>query len=395
MTHTHSDAYPHDHTHDDHDHDHKDDHTQGDEPDHDHEPDHDPGSAHPHPHPHGQSHDHGHSHGSGIWGFLSSIFHFHGHSDQKQALVSDTAFSATNEGIRTVWIALALLGVTTALQIAIVYWSGSVALLADTIHNFGDALNSIPLLVAFYLMRRTATRRYTYGFARSEDIAGLLIVVSIAVSAAVVFWQSFAKLINPQPMTDLGWVAAAGVIGFLGNEGVALLQIRVGKKIGSAAMVADGMHARTDGFTSLAVVGAALGTWLGFPIVDPIIGILIGIAFLFITWDATKQMWYRLMDAVDPALVDTVEQTARAVPGVVRLGGVRVRWSGHTLQAELSVTVDEDLPTLDSYCITEEVRHALFHALPHLDHVTVSISPCGHSGKHVQLTAHHEHPAPV
>ncbi len=155
------------------------------------------------------------------------------------------------------------------------------------------------------------------------------------------------------------------------------------------------MHARTDGFTSLAVVGAAFGTWLGFPIVDPIIGILIGVAILFITWDATKQMWYRLMDAVDPKLVDTVEQTARAVPGVVRLGAVRVRWSGHTLQTEVSITVDEDLPTRASYAITEEVRHALFHALPHLAHASVLIIPCGHNGKPAQLTAHHEHPAPA
>src|SRR5215213_2238031 len=367
-----ADAHDHDHPHDaaEHDHPHAD--------------------AHDHAHPHSHGHDHGHSHGTGVWGLLSSIFHFHGHSDQKQALASDSAFSATNEGIRTVWIALALLGVTTVLQIAIVYWSGSVALLADTIHNFGDALNSIPLLIAFYLARRVATRRYTYGFARSEDVAGILIVVSIAVSAAVVFWESFQKLINPQPMTNLGWVAIAGVIGFFGNEGVALLQIRVGRKIGSAAMIADGMHARTDGFTSLAVVVAALATWLGFPIVDPIIGILIGIAILFITWDATKQVWYRLMDAVDPALVDTVEQTARGVPGVVKLGGVRVRWIGHTLQTELSITVDEDLPTLASYQITEEVRHALFHALPRLSSVNVSIEPCGHSGTLARLNAHHE-----
>lgn len=374
-----------------HDHDQPHDHTHPHEQEHDHPHPHD--HSHDHPHPHG--HDHGHSHASGIWGLLSSIFHFHGHSDQKQALVADSAFSATNEGIRTVWIALALLGLTTVLQIAIVYWSGSVALLADTIHNFGDALNSIPLLIAFYLARRVATRRYTYGFARSEDVAGILIVVSIAVSAGVVFWESFQKLLNPQPMTSLGWVALAGIIGFVGNEGVAILQIRTGRKIGSAAMVADGMHARTDGFTSLAVVLAALGTWLGFPIVDPIIGILIGVAILFITWDASKQVWYRLMDAVEPSLVDSVEQAARYVPGVMRLGAVRVRWAGHTLQAELHITVDEDLPTLESYRITEEVRHELFHALPRLSHVNVVVEPCGHGGADVRLNAHHEHLSPA
>jgi len=170
-------------------------------------------------------------------------------------------------------------------------------------------------------------------------------------------------------MTNLGWVAAAGVIGFLGNEGVAMLQIGMGRKIGSAAMVADGQHARTDGFTSLAVLGAALATWLGFPIVDPIIGIVIGIAILFITWDATKTMWYRLMDAVEPDLVDTLEQTAQQTPGVVRVDKVRARWMGHVLQAELDITVDEDLPTRESHHIVEEVRHALVHVQARLsDH---------------------------
>ena len=351
---------------------------------HDHDRDHD--------HDDGHAHDDGHSHGTGVWGWLSAIFHFHGHSDQKQDLVSDEAFAATNEGIRTIWLALALLGLTTVVQIVIVAWSGSVALLADTIHNFGDALNSIPLLIAFYLARRVATRRYTYGFARAEDVAGILIVVSIAVSAAVIFWESFQKLLNPQPMTNLGWVAAAGVIGFLGNEGVAMLQIGMGRKIGSAAMVADGQHARTDGFTSLAVLGAALATWLGFPIVDPIIGIVIGIAILFITWDATKTMWYRLMDAVEPDLVDTLEQTAQQTPGVVRVDKVRARWMGHVLQAELDITVDEDLPTRESHHIVEEVRHALVHVQARLSLITVHVNPCGHGGDdpHTAIAHHNQ-----
>lgn len=350
----------------------------------------------PHPHRHGHyDHDHGHTHGSGVWSRIAAGLHVHGHSDQKQALASDSAFAATNEGIRTVWIALALLGLTTLLQVVIVVWSGSVALLADTIHNLGDTLNSVPLLIAFYLARRTATRRYTYGFARAEDVAGILIVLSIAFSAGVILWQSIQKLLNPEPMTNLGWVAAAAVVGFLGNEGVALLQIRVGRKIGSAAMVADGQHARTDGFTSLAVLGAVIGTALGAPILDPIIGLIIGVAILFITWDATKAMWYRLMDAVEPDLVDTVEQTARKVPGVVQVGTVHARWMGHRLQSEVSITVNEDLPTHASCRIAEEVRHTLFHMLPRLAAVTVCVDPCGHSGAPPHPSAHHEHPTPA
>ena len=357
---------------------------------HDHPEPHDHDHDHDHDHGHDHDHDHDHSHGTRVWGWLSAIFHFHGHSDQKQALVSDEAFAVTNAGIRTIWLALALLGLTTVFQIMIVVWSGSVALLADTIHNFGDALNSIPLLIAFYLARRAATRRYTYGFARAEDIAGIFIVASIAVSAGVIFWESIQKLLNPQPMTNLGWVVAAGVIGFLGNEGVALLQIGMGRKIGSAAMVADGQHARTDGFTSLAVLGAAFGTWLGFPIVDPIIGLVIGIAILFITWDATKTMWYRLMDAVEPELVDRLEQTAQQTAGVVRVDKVRARWLGHVLQAELDITLDEDLPIRQSHCIVEEVRHALVHAEPRLSLINVHVNPCGHGGGDPNVaTTHH------
>ncbi len=251
-----------------------------DTPDYDH--------SHDHPHPHAHDHGHDHHHGSGLWGWVNTIFHLHGHSHQQQALAADRAFLGNDEGIRTVWLALAALGATALLQIVIVWLSGSVALLADTIHNIGDALNSVPLLIAFYLTRRAATRRYTYGFARAEDVAGIFIVLSIAFSAGVIFWESIDKLIHPQPLTNLVWVAVAAVAGFLGNEAVALLQIRKGREIGSAALVADGLHARTDGLTSLAVLVAVGGAWLGFPIVDPIIGFLMGIAILFITKDAMR-----------------------------------------------------------------------------------------------------------
>ena len=161
-------------------------------------------------------------------------------------------------------MALAALTITSLLQVVIVWWSGSVALLADTIHNIGDGLNSVPLLIAFYLARRAATRRYSYGFSRAEDVAGVFIVLSIAFSAGVIFWESIQKLIDPQPLTNLSWVGVAAVVGFLGNEAVALLQIRTGRRIGSAAMVADGLHARTDGLTSLAVLVAA-GEHLDLP----------------------------------------------------------------------------------------------------------------------------------
>jgi cation diffusion facilitator family transporter len=290
---------------------------------------------------------------------------------------SDPAL-ATEEGIRTVWLALAALGVTTLIQIVIVALSSSVALLADTAHNLGDTLNSIPLLIAFYLARRAATRRYTYGYGKAEDVAGIFIVLSIAVSAAIIFWESFQKLLDPQPMQNLPWVAAAAIVGFIGNEAVALLQIRTGKRIGSEAMVADGLHARTDGLTSLAVLVAVGGTLLGLPILDPIIGILIGVAILFITKDVALRIWYRLMDAVDPKIIDEIEHAAGHVDGVQRLERTQARWVGHRLQAEVVIVVDEDLSMRASHVVADEVEHELRGHLPQLTTITVHVHPCGH-----------------
>jgi cation diffusion facilitator family transporter len=319
---------------------------------------------------------HGHRHETGIWGWVASIFHLHGHShDDHAPLVADPAFNSNQEGIRTIWLAIAALGITTLLQIGIVTLSGSVALLADTVHNIGDTLNSIPLLIAFYLARRVATRRYTYGFGRAEDVAGIFIVLSIAFSAGVVFWESIQRLLNPQPMQNIPWVAAAAVIGFLGNEAVALLQIRTGRKIGSDAMIADGLHARIDGLTSLAVLLAAGGTLLGFPIVDPIIGLLIGVAILFITRDATLRMWYRLMDAVDPTLVNQIEHYASEVEGVKQVARLRVRWVGHQLFAEMTIVVDETLTLVESHQITEQVQTALRKPIPHLSEMVIHVDP--------------------
>lgn len=347
---------------------------------------------HPHPHDHHRGHDHNHTHPhQGGWSWLAAIFHHHEHNHSYGELASDQAFVDNETGIRTVWLALAALTVTSSLQIVIVVWSGSVALLADTVHNIGDGLNSIPLLVAFYLARRAATRRYTYGFARAEDVAGIFIVLSIAFSAGVIFWESFQKLLHPQPLTHLGWVAAAAIIGFLGNEAVALLQIRVGRKIGSAAMVADGLHARTDGLTSLAVLLAAAGSWLGFPLIDPLVGLLMGLVILFITRDAALTLWYRLMDAIDPELLTKAEQIVQQQAAVKELRRLRLRWLGHRLYAEVCIAVEPFLTTLQSHHIAEQVRDELFHQIPNLAEVVVHVDPWAEQLESVhQLTLHHE-----
>jgi cation diffusion facilitator family transporter len=317
---------------------------------------------------------HKHTHNTGIWGWIAAAFHLPGHSHDHR----DDSVAINQEGIRTVWLALLALGLTTLIQIVIVAASGSVALLADTIHNIGDTLNSIPLLLAFYLARRTATRRYTYGFGRAEDVAGVLIVLSIAVSAAIIFWESIQKLFNPAPMQNIAWVAAAAIIGFLGNEAVALLQIRTGRKIGSEAMIADGLHARIDGLTSLAVLIAAAATALGFPIVDPLIGLLIGMTVLFITRDAAVRIWYRLMDAVDPALVNQIEHYASDMQGVEAVEKLRLRWVGHQLFAELTLQVNANLSTAEGHAVAAAVSRKLRGLIPHLAEVSVHLHPGSH-----------------
>lgn len=193
--------------------------------------------THDHDHDHGD-HDH---HRGGLLGTLLAVFHFHGHSHADEAKSADPAYE-TSEGIRTVWIAMAALGITSLIQIIIVVASGSVALLADTVHNIGDFLNSAPLLVAFYLSRRLATKRYTYGFGRAEDVAGIFIVLSIVFSAGYILWESINRLFDPQPIRDQWWVVAAAIVGAFGNEAVAWFQIRTGRRIGSEAMIADGLH---------------------------------------------------------------------------------------------------------------------------------------------------------
>lgn len=323
---------------------------------------------------------------------MASALHIPGYSHEHAQLTSEQAFFDNALGIRTVWLALAILLITALLQIGVVALSGSVALLGDTVHNIGDGLNSIPLLIAFYLARRMANRRYNYGYGRAEDVAGIFIILSIAFSAFFIFKESIERFINPQPLTNLGWLAAAAVIGFLGNEAVAIMQIRVGKKIGSAAMIADGLHARTDGITSLAVLLAAAGTALGYPIVDPIIGLLIGLTIVFITWDATQKMWYRLMDAVEPDYLDRAEAVVRQHKLVEAVYRVRMRWVGHRLHAEVNIGVDPKLPTGQSHRIAEELRHDLFHAFPTLAEVLVHVEPSQALEKARQLTSHHEPP---
>lgn len=329
-------------------------------------------SEHDHSHPQeGQKH-HEHSQNPVI-GWLQNFFTPHTHGHQQAALDPGLA---TDRGIWALKVSFAGLMVTAVFQVVIVFISGSVALLSDTIHNFSDALTAIPLGLAFWLSRRARNRRYTYGYGRAEDIAGVIIVLMIAFSAVEAIYHSVVRFFEPQPINNLGWVVVAAVIGFLGNELVAVFRIRVGREIGSAALVADGYHARTDGFTSLAVLAGAAGVWMGYPILDPLVGLGIGIAILGIVWKTARDIWHRLMDAVDPEIYSRFKQVASGVDGVLDAHGAAIRWAGHRLWGEIHVTVKCSLTVLEGHFITEEVRHALFHEFPALVEVVVHADPC-------------------
>jgi cation diffusion facilitator family transporter len=287
----------------------------------------------------------------------------------------DGALAGSSEGIRAVKISLIALGVTALLQVGVVAVSGSVALLADTIHNLSDALTAIPLWIAFALGRRPATRRYTYGYGRAEDLAGLFVLAMIALSAVVAGWEAIDRLLNPHPVSGLGWVAAAGMLGFAGNELVAVYRIRVGRQIGSAALIADGLHARTDGFTSLAVVVGAAAVAAGWQQADPIIGLVITVAILAVLRTAARDIYRRLMDAVDPAFIDAAEKALAAAPGVLAVRSVRMRWIGHELHAEAELNIDPATSLAAAHHLAHEAEHTLTHAVPKLTTALVHAYP--------------------
>ena len=324
------------------------------------------------------------------------LYDVHNHSDRHSHVsgpgMLDPAMS-TQQGIRTVKASLIVLLVTALFQVGVAISSGSVALLADTIHNFSDALTAIPLWLAFNLSTKGRNSRYTYGYGRAEDLAGAVIVTLIFLSAMEVFYQSIRKIMHPIPVSNLDWVMVAAVIGFLGNELAALLRLRTGKAIHSAALVADGRHSQVDGFTSLGVLAGVIGVKLGFPLADPLVGFCIGAAILVVAWNSAREIWYRLMDATDPEVTRLVEETAAVVAGVLGVENIHIRWLGHWQHCELHITVEAQLPTAESHQVAEKVRHALFHALPTLQEITVHVDPCEElpGSEHV-ITAHHALP---
>jgi cation diffusion facilitator family transporter len=288
---------------------------------------------------------------------------------------TDDVMESNELGIRTLKITLIILLCTALLQLVVVLVSGSIALLADTIHNFVDASTSIPLWIAFALARRGASRQLTYGYGKIEDVAGVVIVLMILASAYLVAWQSIQKIINPVPMDNLILVTVAAIIGYIGNEWVAIYRIRVGKQIGSAAMIADGKHARADAFTSLAVLISVIGDVLGFPIVDSLVGIGITIAILFIVKDTAKSVWVRLIDGIEPDILAQIEHAPLHVDGVIKVEDIRARWVGHRVHTDITIYVDPNLSVLEADEISKKVERSLRDHVRLLSSVSVCAKP--------------------
>lgn len=350
-------------------------------------PRHDPAQPRHHEGEHRSGHAHEHRSG-GLKGLLHSLRHAVTPHSHDSADKIDSALESSRQGLRALWISLVLLGATAVGQLVVYAFTGSVALLGDTLHNIADALTAVPLGIAFLLGRRAANRRYTYGYGRAEDVAGVLIVAVIAASAISAGLAAIDRLRHPAEVEHLWAVAAAGLIGCAGNEIVAQYRIRVGRRIGSAALVADGLHARTDGLTSLAVLLSAGGVALGLEWADPIVGLAITAMILVVLRSAAVEIYRRLMDAVDPDLVDRAETALSRTPGVRSVGALRMRWIGHRLHAEADLAVDAGLSVLEAHAIAVEAEHRLIHAVPRLAAATVHTDPAEHHQAHQVLTHH-------
>ncbi len=330
-------------------------------------------------HGHSDHSAHDHDHGASVWSRLrhglSEAVGGHSHDTADQV---DSALEANAEGRRALLISLVVLAATAVIQAVVVVLSGSVALLGDTLHNVADALTAVPLLIAFRLAARPATKRFTYGYGRAEDLGGVFVIGMITLSSVLAAYEAIQRLIHPRTVTHLWVVAAAALVGFLGNEVVARFRIRVGRKIGSAALVADGLHARTDGFTSLAVLLGAAGVASGWRQADPIIGLVITVAILGVLRSAARQVGARLMDAVDAGLVDQATAAIDTVEGVHSVREMRIRWIGHTLRAEVDIAINPDLTQFQAHALAHHAEEHLLELVPRLTAATVHTSPDGH-----------------
>ena len=320
--------------------------------------------------------------------------HHHNHDGQGHGHTHgavDPSIVTIERGIWAIKWSFAGLMATALFQVVVVVLSGSVALLADTIHNFGDAATAIPLWIAFAFARLKPSNRFSFGYGRVEDLAGVAIVLTILFSAIVAGWQAVDRFLHPQPVTHLGALVAAAIFGFAGNEAVAVFRIKVGKEIGSAALIADGYHARVDGWTSLSVLFGAVGVWLGYPLADPVVGFAISLAILWIVWESGKAVLIRMLDGVEPETIGEIEHAAGHVEEVQEVSEVRARWIGHRLHAEVNIAMDPKVTVAEGHEVAKELHHQLLHQLPYLSRATVHVDPVEEAGEEHHRVAEHVH----
>ena len=346
--------------------------------------DHQPESEHEHDtHNHEHDHDeHEHEHHE-----HNHDEHEHGHGHEHGKVDAD--LYGNQAGLRAVQLSTAGMLLVSAIQFAIALIGGSAGLFADALHNFGDVFTTVALWIAFVISSRAANQRYTYGYYRAEDLAGIFIVLVIIASAVAGAVESIQKLTSGNVPTHIYLSMAAALVGVVGNELLAQYKISVGKRINSVALVADGQHSRIDGLTSLAAFAGLIGVMLGFPIADPIAGILITLVIIIVVFTTSRSVLQRLLDAVDPHVVPSIITTALAVPGVEAATDVRARWVGHTLHVVMNIEVNAELTLSKAHAIAEEVRHRLFHKIKGISEVVIHTDPSSASGDHHQEMAHH------
>jgi cation diffusion facilitator family transporter len=355
------DEYDHDHNHDEllpvheHTHDHHD-------------------RAHDHDHEHDEHGGHGHGHGG------------HGHEHGKV----DADLYGNRAGLRAVQISTAGMFLVAVIQFVIASIGGSAGLFADALHNLGDVLTTVALWIAFAISSRAANQRYTYGYYRSEDLAGIFIVLVIIASAVAGAVESILKLTSGTVTTQIYLSMGAALVGVAGNEILAQYKISVGKRINSVPLVADGQHSRIDGLTSLAAFFGLVGVAFGLRLADPIAGLVITVVILTVVYSTTHSVLQRLLDAVDPRVVPSIMNVASAVPGVEAVNDIHARWVGHTLHVALNIEVDAELTIAKAHEIAEEVRHRLFHEIKGLSEASIHTDPHSHDEvDYHQTVAHH------
>jgi cation diffusion facilitator family transporter len=283
--------------------------------------------------------------------------------DHAHALTDDRAAN------RAVIVSAVALAIASAVEFATSISGHSAGVLADALHNAGDVLTTLVLLVAFAVARRPATRRFTSGFGRVEDVATLVIVLVIVFTAAAAALESLGRLLSTQGYSNSVPAMGAAIVGVIANLSVSEYKIRVGRRIRSMALEADGLHSRLDALVSAGAFLGLLLAWMGFAIADPLAGIAVTIAIVYILAGTVGRLVLHMMDAVDPEVIEHITKAAASVKGVLGVHDVRARWVGRELVAVLHVDCPADSTLAQAHDIAQAVEQEVEHQVPavHLD----------------------------